>query len=1224
MPDNGPRLIGESYFWDRDLDNLFAESGRQAHVVWRLDGSFGGLRAVSTEIVNPPGGGTEGIWAEPLRLADYVHLHVSDTVGGVQPVERSAKRHSRRLGRTEITYELGAIPWLKIRKTVWVPRERPAVCLEIELRNQGDTSRTPRLFVEIRTHLGIGWPLRLGGRNTAAWDAASCALIAHDEGHAEWTAVCAPSRAPEAWHLGDFTPDLIGHGALSSSEGGTGAPGPGCSCLQFAVTIAAGGTETLRLVVCGSPRSEEEARDVGRDVLARWETLREEKAEHYRQLFDGSTILQSPSYVMDKAFLWAKVGTEDFKHFDPRLGLLFFAGFPAYNFYFASDTMLILRGSLAWGDVEDTRTMLRTIVRYQATEAGRDTRPGEIWHEMSTTGDRISPNFAGFLFPGLLRAVWDWTADRAFLEEMFPAVQALIRWGYAMDVNGDGLLENGPEGEMADSAHEDRNVERSHFGVQVQWLDALREAAGLARVLGHDEDAARWSGTFETLRVLVDRLYWNESQRYFEETLRPDGCLDTSGKGHANLDAGIVQEGKAALTARLLLEEEAYLDDAAAFAARQDFEATFRTHRSYMSWYVLERGRRALALFRARHSVPAFHALEQVAGTPFHWTTPGLWPEVWAVDEPTFLRVRGCFHQAWTGSHGYVYPVVHGLLGISPDAPMRTLSFVPRLPSRWPGARLHKLRLGPGWCDVACEQREGWRKLTVRNSSDQALTVKLGFVLPLDAQPVSLHVDGNARSLDELRPDLSAHEAVVEVTVVAAPGAEAGADVGWEGSGLQVVLDGESAGSTQPSGPVTLARTRPGQASALSLVVRNRSFRKQRVSLEVDAGTGLSIRPAKRTVTVRPGTEQATSFSFVVSPSAAEGYETLRVRAVAAGPWPLQRTVHVPVFRALAPSVDAREVAREGRAYTVRAVLVSLSDKPVTVSVMARWPDGMEAGEAAEQEAVIAPGARAEVMLTGMPRKPGAHSIRVEITCRDTGERWSLTHDVRVIAREKPLVLYSGFLKCPVVSSSEWEVVNLPANYAVRKPHVFDELLGLADLVLTSDQHDAVFSETQVRSLTQFVENGGRLFFFCQWSAPWGRGFHETFGNFAESRLPDLLPLAMRKGIEHARTVSLSPAGRAVFAGIDWASIPAFDHNAAEVRDGATLLATAESGAPLAARWDRGTGHVLAVAIDCFGFESYVEGLSFDFWPGKPLLIAAGIRALLGAAEPVDHGGNGR
>ena len=195
------------------------------------------------------------------------------------------------------------------------------------------------------------------------------------------------------------------------------------------------------------------------------------------------------------------------------------------------------------------------------------------------------------------------------------------------------------------------------------------------------------------------------------------------------------------------------------------------------------------------------------------------------------------------------------------------------------------------------------------------------------------------------------------------------------------------------------------------------------------------------------------------------------------------------------------------------------------------------------------------------------------------------------------------------------EVTNVPANYALRKPHVLEQLLAQADLLLTSDQHDGVFSAAQIALIMRFVQGGGSMVFFCHWSAPWGRGFFETFGNFGASALPGVLPLRMRKGIVHARKVRLTKEGRAAFGGLAWDTIPAFDHNAAELSSGARLLAESEEGAPLIAEGEYGKGKVLAIAMDCFGFESYVEGLSFDFWPEKPRLIRGSVARLLGLVE---------
>lgn len=118
----------------------------------------------------------------------------------------------------------------------------------------------------------------------------------------------------------------------------------------------------------------------------------------------------------------------------------------------------------------------------------------------------------------------------------------------------------------------------------------------------------------------------------------------------------------------------------------------------------------------------------------------------------------------------------------------------------------------------------------------------------------------------------------------------------------------------------------------------------------------------------------------------------------------------------------------------------------------------------------------------------------------------------------------------------------------------------------------------------------------------------------AKSDLPQTLPLHYRRDIRHATTVRLTTEGERIFSAVPWSTIPAFDYNVADLVPGARLLAATTDGAPLIADWSFGEGRVMAIAIDCFGFESYVEGRSFDFWEGKPRLFREGVRWLLGSA----------
>jgi hypothetical protein len=293
----------------------------------------------------------------------------------------------------------------------------------------------------------------------------------------------------------------------------------------------------------------------------------------------------------------------------------------------------------------------------------------------------------------------------------------------------------------------------------------------------------------------------------------------------------------------------------------------------------------------------------------------------------------------------------------------------------------------------------------------------------------------------------------------------------------------------------------------------------------------------------------------------------------------------------------------------VRAEAVNLGASARDIDAVMEWPVGWAAGSSKGTMKAVAVQSRSTLAFSARPAGAGDALVRVRF--RSGGYQTLREHPVRVVARDRRLVLFSGFLGCPVQSDRIIEVVSMPANYALRRPRVFDDLLPQADLIITSDQHDAMFPPDQVDAMIRFVEGGGKLLLYCCWSAPWGRGFFDTFGSIGGSRLAEVLPLRMRKGITHARRVGLTEEGKSIFDAVAWETIPAFDHNDCDARQGARILASSGEGAPLIAEWGVGRGRVMTISIDCFGFESYVEGLSFDFWPGKRQMLRAAVEALL-------------
>ena len=380
-------------FWEfkRNLYNFFAESGRRAHVLWRLEGSYGGLQEVSKEIVNPPGGGGEGIWVEPLKLMDYLHFYLWTEESGLISLESYPKDYIKRVGYSEILYQFSPIKYLDIVKRIWVPLDLEAVVIEIELINKIDEDKELKLVAQGKSRLTLGWPRRESGSDSCQYDETQRSVIIHSTARPEWTAIWGSDLEPIAYHLGDFQPYMVGEGKLE--EKGTTDPAQGISCLQYNFPLPANGHQKLSFFVAGSGEGEEKARKVYSHALTHKDDLFKEKVDHYTRIFEDTTQIETPDFAFDKTFLWAKIAQEDFKHYDPNIGLCYFAGYPAYNFYFAGDSMRVIRGTTCLGDFEDIKGILRMITSYQATTRTRDQLPGEIWHEMSTTGDTISPNF---------------------------------------------------------------------------------------------------------------------------------------------------------------------------------------------------------------------------------------------------------------------------------------------------------------------------------------------------------------------------------------------------------------------------------------------------------------------------------------------------------------------------------------------------------------------------------------------------------------------------------------------------------------------------------------------------------------------------------------------------------------------------------------------------------------------------------------------------------------
>lgn len=635
-------------------------------------------------------------------------------------------------------------PGVTVREHIFTSLDRPASLIGYT----AESSRPVLVTVHFTPSLNLMWPGAVGGQEIH-WDSAHTAYMLDE-----------PSRR----FRGVVTSrQIVAHEDIQNNRRGAEFD----RSLSLTVRVAPGDTDGATIAFAGASTPDESPLNVATDLSSRV------RANEWRARARYSSLhvidVETPDTAVNRALHWAQVTLEQAWACNPQLGCGMVAGYgpsrgarrPQYAWFFAGDGLVAIDALLREGAYGRARDELAFILRYQ------NKRTGAIWHELSQSAGFLDWEHAypymfvhvdvSFDFLNTVRDYVVTTGDTAFVRQHWAAIRAAYEYCRSTVPSARAL----PEIPSGQEGRDEQDPQRDELSLSLAWVTASYSFATLARLSGHDNQAADAERRSRAARDAIRPGYYDAHTRQWAS-----GHL-RSGAPVLGLTASLI----ALLHQGFLAEpERSALLDALASAHYRAPWGIRSTPNDSPQYDPDAYARGSVWAIGTADAVSAFYEAGRSATATALWRdlvpwfgldSPGHMHEV--LNGDAFVPERESVPDQTWSSAAFLSSGIRGMLGLELDATRRTLHFAPHLSTDWDSLRVNRIDLGGGDVSLALWTTPNVARLYIENSGP-TLTLTFRPSLPSGMHVISVHASAGAGLSD------IAHLVDDEVFVTCLPG----------------------------------------------------------------------------------------------------------------------------------------------------------------------------------------------------------------------------------------------------------------------------------------------------------------------------------------------------------------------------------------------------------------------------------------------------------------------